>query len=249
MADLNRIEQQERNFDQAQALFERLDSLLEEVDQLPTLLSSLEAYYETDWRADFEADERGELPATLKRGILSEDGLYNLLTEQVSLVSQLRALADSLEARHQEGEGKGVRKAELADAPSLNQLSREELGYSVELAVTEEQLSKLLTHPEHVILVAEQADGQVVGYLHACAYQALFSQPYLNIMGLAVSHQVQGQGYGRQLIEALETIGRRDGYEGIRLNSGISREAAHQFYRALGYTQRDDQKRFYKLLD
>ena len=31
------------------------------------------------WLSDFEADERGELPADLKRGVLSEDGLYNLL--------------------------------------------------------------------------------------------------------------------------------------------------------------------------
>lgn len=33
------------------------------------------------WLSDFEADERGELPTGLKRGVLSEDGLYNLLSE------------------------------------------------------------------------------------------------------------------------------------------------------------------------
>lgn len=33
-----------------------------------------------DWKKDFEADERGELPKDLKRGVLSEDGLYNLLS-------------------------------------------------------------------------------------------------------------------------------------------------------------------------
>ena len=30
---------------------------------------------------DFEADEEGKLPADLKRGVLSEDGIYNLLTD------------------------------------------------------------------------------------------------------------------------------------------------------------------------
>lgn len=35
------------------------------------------------WRADFEADEEGELPADLPRGVLSEDGIYNVLTEYV----------------------------------------------------------------------------------------------------------------------------------------------------------------------
>ena len=31
------------------------------------------------WKEDFEADERGELPLNTPRGVLSEDGLYNLL--------------------------------------------------------------------------------------------------------------------------------------------------------------------------
>ena len=45
-------------------------------------LAILLAYYESPlWRSDFEADARGELPQSLKRGILSEDGFYNFLTE------------------------------------------------------------------------------------------------------------------------------------------------------------------------
>ncbi len=32
------------------------------------------------WMKDYEADERGELPSDLKRGVLSEDLLYDLLT-------------------------------------------------------------------------------------------------------------------------------------------------------------------------
>ena len=41
----------------------------------------LREYYENgQWLRDYEADERGELPATLKRGVLSQDGLWDLLT-------------------------------------------------------------------------------------------------------------------------------------------------------------------------
>ena len=37
-------------------------------------------YYESgQWLKDYEADERGELPPTLKRGVLSQDGLWELL--------------------------------------------------------------------------------------------------------------------------------------------------------------------------
>ena len=42
----------------------------------------LEDYYRSpQWRADFEADEAGEFPADLPRGVLSEDGIDHLLEE------------------------------------------------------------------------------------------------------------------------------------------------------------------------
>ena len=43
------------------------------------LLSELSAYYRSDaWKRDFAADEAGLLPKDLKRGVLSEDGIYAL---------------------------------------------------------------------------------------------------------------------------------------------------------------------------
>lgn len=44
--------------------------------------AKLEAYYTgKDWRFDFELDEAGLLPAGLKRGVLSEDAVYDLLED------------------------------------------------------------------------------------------------------------------------------------------------------------------------
>ena len=46
------------------------------------LLRQLTDYYDgPDWRRDYELDERGLLPKELKRGVLSEDGVYNLLSD------------------------------------------------------------------------------------------------------------------------------------------------------------------------
>ena len=46
------------------------------------LLAILIDYYENgEWLHDFEIDEAGFLPSDLKRGVLSEDGVYNLLEE------------------------------------------------------------------------------------------------------------------------------------------------------------------------
>ena len=45
-------------------------------------LSCLNKYYTGRlWRLDFEADEKGLLPKRLKRGVLSEDAVYNLLSD------------------------------------------------------------------------------------------------------------------------------------------------------------------------
>jgi hypothetical protein len=48
----------------------------------PALLEELRQYYEGgQWLQDYQADERGELPEGLKRGVLSQDGIWDLLTE------------------------------------------------------------------------------------------------------------------------------------------------------------------------
>lgn len=53
------------------------------------LLATLCRYYESPlWRMDYEADERGELPPTLKRGVLSQDGLYDFFTDIQPLLGE-----------------------------------------------------------------------------------------------------------------------------------------------------------------
>lgn len=52
----------------------------EDAETLRGYISELEAYYASDeWKQDFADDEAGLLPADLKRGVLSEDGIYDLL--------------------------------------------------------------------------------------------------------------------------------------------------------------------------
>lgn len=48
-------------------------------DSIREDLKKLEHYYETEWMKDYESDEKGELPSKLKRGVLSQDSLYDLL--------------------------------------------------------------------------------------------------------------------------------------------------------------------------
>jgi len=46
-------------------------------------------------------------------------------------------------------------------------------------------------------------------------------------------------------MQALREEGKAAGYTGIRINSGISRSSAHEFYHSLGCNEKADQKRFY----
>ena len=67
---IQRVEGYEKLFDQVRA---RPDG---------EKLRQLEEYYASgQWREDYEADENGWLPPDLKRGVLSQDGLYDLLEE------------------------------------------------------------------------------------------------------------------------------------------------------------------------
>ena len=60
----------------------RLDQALEDFTEIEPAIAELETYYtSSQWRKDFEADEAGKLPKDLKRGVLSEDGVWNLLTD------------------------------------------------------------------------------------------------------------------------------------------------------------------------
>ena len=54
----------------------------------------MDKYYTSGvWRQDFEDDEVGLLPADLKRGVLSEDGIWDLLTDCNELNHRLKQLS------------------------------------------------------------------------------------------------------------------------------------------------------------
>ena len=69
-----------------EAALERYEAVQEDIRILDTYLGS------EDWKADFAADEAGLLPAELKRGVLSEDGIWNLLENWRELEERIRCL-------------------------------------------------------------------------------------------------------------------------------------------------------------
>ena len=78
---IERIEHLEKIFDEVQTSFKN-DPKFFENKKMQVKVNLLTQYLESgQWLRDFSIDEKGELPKDLKRGILSEDGLYNLLSD------------------------------------------------------------------------------------------------------------------------------------------------------------------------
>ena len=92
-----RIRKMERNLDRALAAVKRLSTALDKYEDAQVAIAALDQYYGSEeWRQDFEDDEAGRLPADLKRGVLSEDGIWNLLTDCRELNECLRLMAKKL---------------------------------------------------------------------------------------------------------------------------------------------------------
>ena len=80
LLQIERIKRMEQCFDKVLAAIKDVsaDSLKAVKDDIV----ELSKYYGSEsWKKDFAADEAGLLPQDLKRGVLSEDGIWNLLAD------------------------------------------------------------------------------------------------------------------------------------------------------------------------
>ena len=90
MEQIERIQHYETLLDRIAPVLENLEEALDAFEGIQEDVKELAAYYEDeDWREDFEADEAGKLPADLKRGVLSEDGIYDVLSGHYALTIRL----------------------------------------------------------------------------------------------------------------------------------------------------------------
>lgn len=81
-AQLERIAKNEAILDEGTALVQRLEDAVEALKAFGPSLKALETYYTgKDWKRDSADDAAGLLPPELKRGVLSEDAVYDLLCD------------------------------------------------------------------------------------------------------------------------------------------------------------------------
>ena len=86
-----RIRKMERRLNRASTAVKRLEAALDKWEAVQEDIDALEEYYGNDlWKQGFADDEAGLLPKNLKRGVLAEDSIWNLLEDNMELKKKLR---------------------------------------------------------------------------------------------------------------------------------------------------------------
>lgn len=144
-----------------------------------------------------------------------------------------------------------IRTVQVKDAGQIRDLCHQALEYDSTLEKVAAQIDKF-NQPDsgHFCFVYEDDQtGNILGYVEAEAYESIYSDPGLNVLGLAVFPSAQGCGIGRQLMERIEALAQTHNYAFIRLSSASHRKEAHAFYERIGYEGNRTQKRFLKLMN
>ena len=143
-----------------------------------------------------------------------------------------------------------LRNITIFDAQEIQSISNFESGYDVNLDIVKKQIRKLTNDNKHNIIIGfeNEQTRKIIGFVHAELYESLYMDTGLNILGLAVDSNFQGQGIGKKLMSAIEDYALKNNISYIRLNSNVRRIEAHKFYESIGYVCDKTQKRLIKKL-
>lgn len=122
----------------------------------------------------------------------------------------------------------------------------EVLGYPCTPDEAIERLRTIAAEPDQTLLVADRG-GELCGLLGLdLMYYLPLGARTCRITALVVAPTHQGEGVGRELLQAAEVWARQAGAARIEVTSAAHRNEAHAFYRACGYS--DGAMRFVKPL-
>jgi ribosomal protein S18 acetylase RimI-like enzyme len=129
-----------------------------------------------------------------------------------------------------------IRHARLDDAPALSALMCE-LGYETTAVEMRRRLKSISSDARFRTFVAEMND-QVCGMIGTLTHASHeHNDPSGKIIALVVSKKTRRSGIGRALIAAAEKDFVEKRVTRVSLTTRFSREHAHRFYRALGYSR------------
>ena len=97
MSDIiDRVTRMENILDELAAVVAKSAQAMDELENHVEKLNTIKKYYESQYMKDWSADERGELPKDLKRGVLSEDGINTASITCTTPLSATRSVTVTL---------------------------------------------------------------------------------------------------------------------------------------------------------
>ncbi|MBQ3390275.1 MAG: DUF4298 domain-containing protein [Firmicutes bacterium] len=94
MDPIKRITKMEELLNDSREVLDDLEQSLEAYRLVRAKIRKLESYYGSEeWYRDREDDAAGKFPGDLRRGVLSEDLIYDVLTDERELARQMAEAA------------------------------------------------------------------------------------------------------------------------------------------------------------
>ena len=91
MTQGERIQRMEQILNEGTRIVLELEQALDKYEAFADTIDELEQYYTGgQWQKDFADDEAGKLPKDLKRGVLSEDTVYDFLVSRDQVLERIR---------------------------------------------------------------------------------------------------------------------------------------------------------------
>ena len=140
-----------------------------------------------------------------------------------------------------------IRLARPEDAEALAKLA-DQLGYSSTVEQVRRRFEALAKNSDENAVFVAEADGKILGWVHAHIYNLLVDDPETEIGGLVVDEAVRGQHIGEKLMQAAEAWTLEKDCSSVYLRSNLIRTRAHEFYKRLGYSIIKSQHAFRKVL-
>ena len=90
---VERITRYETMLNEVTEVIRKAEQAVDAYEAVRPKIKALEKYYTSPtWKRDFSASEKGQLPKDLPCGVLSEDGINDILDEDLALREKVREL-------------------------------------------------------------------------------------------------------------------------------------------------------------
>ena len=101
---VERITRYETMLHEVTEVLRKAEQVIDEYKAVCPKIKALEKYYTSPtWKRDFKASEEGKLPEDLLCGVLSEDGINDVLDEDLALREELKGVCGETVVAYAEG--------------------------------------------------------------------------------------------------------------------------------------------------